>query len=115
MLLKRVLNVDEISEYVINETGLEKEELILPINLEEVFYTIFARQVYKGKREASVIAWSLARITDGWEENIRENLLIWQIMRKKSKSKWEERKTLIFNKIYYMYVTNLIGGFHGSF
>lgn len=65
MLLKRVLNVDEISEYVINETGLEKEELILPINLEEVFYTIFARQVYKGKREASVIAWSLARITDG--------------------------------------------------
>lgn len=65
MLLKRVLNVDDISEYVINETGLEREELILPINLEEVFYTIFAKQVYKGKREASVIAWSLARITDG--------------------------------------------------
>lgn len=65
MLLKRVLNENNILQYVICETGLEKEELTLPANMENVFYTIFAKQVYKGKREASVVDWSLARITDG--------------------------------------------------
>lgn len=30
-----------------------------------LLYTIFAKQVYKGKREATVISWVLARITDG--------------------------------------------------
>lgn len=65
MLLRRALNTEKILEYVINETGLNNDELLLPINLEEVFYTIFAKQVYKGRREATVIAWSLARITDG--------------------------------------------------
>lgn len=65
MLLKRILNNDKIVEYVVNETGLDMEELLLPVNLETVFYTIFAKQVYKGKREATVISWLLARITDG--------------------------------------------------
>lgn len=65
MLIKRILNNDKVLEYVINETGLDKEELLLSINLETVFYTIFAKQVYKGKREATVISWLLARITDG--------------------------------------------------
>ena len=65
MLMKRVLNNDKILGYVINETGLDKTELLLTVNLETVFYTIFARQVYKGKREATVISWLLARITDG--------------------------------------------------
>lgn len=65
MLMRRVLNDEKVMEYVINETGLDKEELLLSINLETVFYTIFAKQVYKGKREATVIAWLLARITDG--------------------------------------------------
>ena len=65
MILRRVLIDEVISEYVINETGLSQEELLLSNNLEEVFYTIFARQVYKGKREASVINWAFARITDG--------------------------------------------------
>jgi len=65
MLLRRALNAEKILEYVINETGLDKDELLLSENLKEVFYTIFAKQVYKGKREATVINWSLARITDG--------------------------------------------------
>lgn len=65
MLLRRVLNAEKISKYVINETGLSKEELLLHVNLKEVFYTIFAKQVYKGTHEATVINWSLARITDG--------------------------------------------------
>lgn len=65
MILRRALNSEKITEYVVNETGLEKDELLLSVNLESVFYTIFATQVYKGKKEASVISWSLARITDG--------------------------------------------------
>ena len=59
------INHNVILEYIINETGLSQEELLLPVNLEDVFYTIFAKQVYKGKREATVISWLLARITDG--------------------------------------------------
>lgn len=65
MLLRRAINAEKISEYVINETGLDRGELMLSANLKEVFYTIFAKQVYKGRREATVINWSLARITDG--------------------------------------------------
>lgn len=65
MLMRRVLNNGKVMEYVINETGLDKKELLLSVNLETVFYTIFAKQVYKGKREATVISWLLARITDG--------------------------------------------------
>lgn len=65
MLMRRILNKPLIEEYVVNETGLDKNELLLPINLETVFYTIFAKQVYKGKREATMISWLLARITDG--------------------------------------------------
>lgn len=65
MILRRTLNNNVILEYIINETGLSQEELLLPVNLEDVFYTIFAKQVYKGKREATVISWVLARITDG--------------------------------------------------
>lgn len=65
MILRRILNHNVILEYIINETGLSQEELLLPVNLEDVFYTIFAKQVYKGKREATVISWLLARITDG--------------------------------------------------
>ena len=65
MILQRILIKEEILEYVINETGLSKEELLLSVNVETVFYTIFAKQVYKGKREATVIDWVLARITDG--------------------------------------------------
>lgn len=65
LLLRRALNIENVLEYVMEETGLVKEELTLSMNLENVFYTIFAKQVYKGRREATVIAWSLARITDG--------------------------------------------------
>lgn len=65
MLLRRITNEKRIEEYMFNETGLDKEELLLPINLEKSFYTIFAKQVYKGKREATVISWLLARIADG--------------------------------------------------
>lgn len=65
MILRRVLNNTVILEYIINEIGLSQKELLLPVNLEDVFYTIFAKQVYKGKREATVISWVLARITDG--------------------------------------------------
>ena len=65
MILKRVLNDDKILEYVTNETALNKEELLLSVNLRTVFYTIFAKQVYKGRREANVVSWLLARITDG--------------------------------------------------
>ena len=64
-LMRRVLNNEKVMEYVINETGLDKKELLLLVNLKTVFYTIFAKQVYKGKREATVISWLLARITDG--------------------------------------------------
>ena len=48
MILRRILNNNVILKYIINETGLSQEELLLPINLEDVFYTIFAKQVYKG-------------------------------------------------------------------
>ena len=64
MLMKRILNNDKVLEYVINETGLDEEELLLSVNLKTVFYTIFAKQVYKGKREATVISWLLARIKE---------------------------------------------------
>ncbi len=65
MILRRVLNKELVMEYVVNETGLNSEEIFLAVNLETVFYTIFAKQVYKGKREATVVSWLLARITDG--------------------------------------------------
>ena len=65
MLMRRCLNNEMVEEYVVNEIGLEKEELLLAPNLEETFYTIFARQVYKGKKEANMIDWLLQRITDG--------------------------------------------------
>ena len=45
MLMRRVLNNGKVMEYVINETGLDKKELLLSVNLETVFYTIFAKQV----------------------------------------------------------------------
>lgn len=56
MLLKRALNNKKIEKYVMNSIKLKKEELFLPQNLEAVFYTIFAKQVYKGKKEADVIS-----------------------------------------------------------
>ena len=65
MLMRRCLNNEMVEEYTVNEIGLEKEELLLAPNLEETFYTIFARQVYKGKKEANMIDWLLQRITDG--------------------------------------------------
>ena len=65
LLLRRALNEESVSEYVKQETGIKKEEMLMPANSEKVFYSIFTRQVYKGKREASVINWSLKRITDG--------------------------------------------------
>ncbi|WP_302557444.1 P-loop ATPase, Sll1717 family [Holdemania filiformis] len=65
MLIRRILNDEIIKDYVLDETGLNEDEILLKENLEDVFYTIFAKQVYKGKREATVISWLLARITDG--------------------------------------------------
>lgn len=40
-------------------------ELRLEGNIEETFYTVFAKQVYKGKKEAKMVDWLLQRITDG--------------------------------------------------
>ncbi len=65
MLMHRCLNNKMVEEYVSNKMGLDKDELLLYPNLEETFYTIFARQVYKGKNEANMIDWLLQRITDG--------------------------------------------------
>lgn len=65
MLMRRCLNSQMVEEYVSNEMGIGKEELLLQPNLEETFYTIFSRQVYKGKKEANMIDWLLQRITDG--------------------------------------------------
>lgn len=65
MLLRRCLTGNKIEEYMINELGMDKEELLLQQNIEYSFYTIFAKQVYKGKREAKMIDWLLLRITDG--------------------------------------------------
>ena len=65
MLMRRCLNNATIEEYVVNETGMNGEELLLYPNIEETFYTVFAKQVYKGKREAKMVDWLLQRITDG--------------------------------------------------
>ena len=65
MLMRRCLNNATIEEYVVNEMGINKEELLLYPNIEETFYTVFAQQVYKGKREAKMVDWLLQRITDG--------------------------------------------------
>lgn len=51
MLMRRCLNNRIVEEYVSNEVGLEKDELLLYPNLEESFYAIFARQAYKGKKK----------------------------------------------------------------
>ena len=94
MILRRILNNNVILKYIINETGLSQEELLLPINLEDVFYTIFAKQVYKGKREATVISWVLARITDGLGGKYPREL-IWQIMPKMNKLKSAHMKQIV--------------------
>ena len=65
MLMRRCLAESIIEEYIVNELGMDKEELLLRPNIESTFYTIFAKQVYKGKREAKMIDWLLQRITDG--------------------------------------------------
>lgn len=65
MLMRRCLNNTNIEEYVVNEIGMDREELLLYQNIEETFYTVFAKQVYKGKKEAKMVDWLLQRITDG--------------------------------------------------
>ena len=65
MVIKRIVLDKDIQKYIVDETGLNEEELFLSPNLETCFYTIFSKQVYKGKREAAVINWIIARITDG--------------------------------------------------
>lgn len=65
MLMCRCLTGSKIEEYMTNEFGMDKEELLLQPNIEQSFYAIFAKQVYKGKREAKMINWLLLRITDG--------------------------------------------------
>lgn len=65
MLMRRCLNVPAVETYIVEELKINKEELLLPMNIESAFYTVFAKQVYKGKREAKMIDWLLQRITDG--------------------------------------------------
>lgn len=65
LVIKRIVLESDIKCYICQETGLDESEFTLSSNLEKVFYSIFARQIYKGKREAEVARWVIARITDG--------------------------------------------------
>lgn len=65
MCAKRVLLQDDVKNYIADKLMLDSSELLLTQNLENVFYTIFSKQVYKGKKEAEVINWILTRIADG--------------------------------------------------
>lgn len=40
MLMRRCLNNEMVEEYVVNEIGLEKEELLLAPNLKRLLYYI---------------------------------------------------------------------------
>lgn len=84
MLMCRCLTGSKIEEYMTNEFGMDKEELLLQPNIEQSFYAIFAKQVYKGKREAKMINWLLLRITDGLGGKYPRELIL-QIMLKKNK------------------------------
>ncbi|WP_195421550.1 P-loop ATPase, Sll1717 family [Faecalicatena contorta] len=65
MLLKRALANEKVLEYVSRKTNLQRDELFLKSNVEMIFYSLFDRKVYKGKKEADVISWIMSRITDG--------------------------------------------------
>lgn len=64
MLMRRCLNNTNIEEYVVNEMVMDREELLLYQNIEETFYTVFAKQVYKGKKEAKMVDWFAKN--NGW-------------------------------------------------
>lgn len=65
LVIKRIILDDDIKQYIVQKTKINEDELTLIPNLEKVFYSIFSQQIYKGKKEASVISWVIDRITDG--------------------------------------------------
>lgn len=65
LMIKRACMNNDIEKYICNMLNLNKLEILNKENLERVFYTIFEDQVYKGTKEAKVIDWMIARITDG--------------------------------------------------
>ena len=66
LMIKRVCINDDVRAYVENKTSLEYKNIIHDSdNLIKAFYSIFDKQVYKGKREAKVIDWIVLRIVDG--------------------------------------------------
>ena len=65
LVLKRCCAIDEIRDYISVKSGISKNQILDNVNIETAFYTIFAKQVYSGQREAKVIDWMIDRITDG--------------------------------------------------
>lgn len=75
LLLKRACSNEDILEYICEKTSIPKQDIFDRQNLEKAFYSIFEEQVYKGKREAKVVDWMIARITDGLGGNYPRELI----------------------------------------
>lgn len=65
LIVKRILQSDSVCQYISAVTGLEKQSMLDKNNINDVFYTIFPRQAYAGKKEAKLIKWMMSRIEDG--------------------------------------------------
>ncbi|MCR5440450.1 MAG: hypothetical protein K6F01_13640 [Selenomonas sp.] len=65
LLMKRILQSNKICRYITRNTGLKKQSMLEKNNIEDVFYQIFPRQAYSGRKEAKLIQWMLSRIEDG--------------------------------------------------
>ncbi|AEY65434.1 hypothetical protein [Clostridium sp. BNL1100] len=65
LLLKRVCSQADILEFISNKSGISQNDILNSVNLGKAFCTLFQEQVYKGKGEANIVDWMIARITDG--------------------------------------------------
>lgn len=66
---KRIIASDRVRDYVESKLGMDLDpnsiEELSKGKLHEIFYSVFADQVYSGPREADLFDWMVSRITDG--------------------------------------------------
>lgn len=65
LMVKRACVNTEIKRYICNKLQMKEEDIIKNKNYENIFYSLFDKQVYKGKKEAKVLDWMTERVKDG--------------------------------------------------
>ncbi len=65
LLNHRACISNDVRKYISRKLNIAEENVLNEENRESVFYSLFEKQIYKGKRESGTIKWLMERMKDG--------------------------------------------------